>query len=85
MINWARLPAGASFQAHYHEDMQEVFIIISGQAHIQVDQESAVLGSGDTVIIPARSVHIMRNTGGKDVEYIALGISSEGRGRTVVM
>ncbi len=85
MINWARLPAGESFQAHYHEDMQEVFIIIRGQARIQIDQETADLGSGDTVVIPVRSVHIMHNTGRQDVEYIALGITREGRGRTIVV
>lgn len=85
MINWARLPAGASFQPHYHEDMQEVFIIIRGQARIQIDHETAELGSGDTVVIPARSIHVMHNTGGEDVEYIALGITREGQGRTVVV
>ena len=30
MINWARLPAGNTFAAHYHEDMQEIFIVLTG-------------------------------------------------------
>lgn len=85
MINWARLPAGASFQPHYHEDMEEVFIILNGNVRIVVDGETASLGPGDTVVIPVRSTHVMANTCGEDVCYIALGITREGRGRTVVV
>ena len=31
MLNWARLPKGSSFAAHYHEDMQETFVILTGK------------------------------------------------------
>lgn len=83
MINWALLPVGKSFEPHYHEDMQEVFIILTGLAEITIDRETALLESGDLVIIPPRSVHVMRNMGTEDVEYIALGISQTGTGKTI--
>jgi mannose-6-phosphate isomerase-like protein (cupin superfamily) len=38
MINWALLPVGNAFERHYHEDMQEVFIIVRGMAKITVEQ-----------------------------------------------
>ncbi len=85
MINWALLPAGAAFQPHYHEDMQEVFIILNGSVSITVGGETTILGAGDTVVIPVGSVHVMRNCGDVDVCYIALGITREGKGRTVVV
>ena len=85
MINWARLPAGASFQPHYHEDMQEVFVILNGTVSMTIDHETETLGAGDAVVIPARGTHVMRNTCGEDVFYIALGITREGGGRTVVV
>ncbi len=83
MINWALLPVGKAFEAHYHEDMQEVFIILEGTAEIAIDEETATLYKGDAVFIPPRSIHVMKNIGATDVEYLALGISKEGRGKTV--
>jgi mannose-6-phosphate isomerase-like protein (cupin superfamily) len=84
MINWAKLPAGKTFRAHYHEDMQEIFIIVKGSARITIDTETGELAAGDTVVIPARAVHVMEALGQEDVEYIALGIASGAGGRTIV-
>lgn len=85
MLNWALLPEGNSFQPHYHEDMQETFVVMRGRAKIAADAEEAVLEAGDAVIIPAGSIHRMENIGCGDVEYIALGISLGRGGRTVVV
>jgi mannose-6-phosphate isomerase-like protein (cupin superfamily) len=85
MINWAMLPTGRSFRAHYHEDMQEIFIIVKGNARITVDKETADLGQGDTLVIPAGGVHEMENIGTGDVEYIVIGISEGREGATVVV
>jgi len=85
MINWALLPQGKSFARHYHEDMEEVFVIIHGNVRITVDAQEAVLGPGDTVVIPAGNVHRMENTGRDDVEYIVVGISATGKGKTIVI
>jgi len=83
MINWALLPVGKAFAPHYHEDMEEVFIILSGEVVITLNQETGKLTKGDAIVIPAKTVHQMENTGNGDVEYIALGISLMGQGRTV--
>lgn len=83
MINWALLPVGKSFEPHYHEDMEEVFIILSGEVEITIDGEYDKLLKGDAVIIPARSIHQMTNMSTADVEYIAMGISKVGKGKTV--
>lgn len=85
MINWALLPAGRSFRPHYHEDMQEVFIIVRGRAKITVDDEQAEIGAGDAVVIPVGGIHEMENTGKEDVEYVVVGVSKGERGKTVVV
>jgi mannose-6-phosphate isomerase-like protein (cupin superfamily) len=85
MINWARLPVGKSFAAHYHEDMQEVFIILDGVAQAKVGAEMVTLRRGDTIVIDPREVHQMWNRGDEDVEYVALGICGSAHGRTVVV
>ena len=54
MVNWATMPVGRQFAAHYHEDMQEVFIILQGEAELTAGGQTVVLRRGDTVIIDAR-------------------------------
>jgi mannose-6-phosphate isomerase-like protein (cupin superfamily) len=85
MVNWARLPPGKQFAAHYHEDMQEIFVIIRGTARLVVGNQTVTLHPGDAVRIDPREVHRMKNLGDGDVEYLAVGISSQQSGRTVVV
>jgi len=85
MVNWARLGAGKHFAAHYHEDMQEIFIILQGEAHLTAGTQTVVLRPGDAVRIDPREVHAMSNPGAEDVQYVVVGISSGVGGRTVVV
>jgi mannose-6-phosphate isomerase-like protein (cupin superfamily) len=85
MVNWATMPVGRQFAAHYHEDMQEVFIILQGEAELTAGGQTVILRRGDTVIIDARETHTMRNLGDEPVEYIALGIAGTADGKTVVV
>jgi mannose-6-phosphate isomerase-like protein (cupin superfamily) len=85
MINWALLPAGKSFQAHFHEDMQELFILVQGSTRIDIESESAELHTGDAVFVPVAAVHTMCNSGDEDAAYIAIGITKGQGGKTVVV
>ena len=85
MVNWASLGVGKRFARHYHEDMQEIFILVSGEAKITVGREAAILRRGDTVVIDAREIHEMENAGSETVEYLAIGITTEAGGKTVVV
>jgi mannose-6-phosphate isomerase-like protein (cupin superfamily) len=85
MLNWCRIEPGKAFRAHYHEDMEEVFLILKGQASILANGEEAVLREGEAVVIPPGEVHEIKNVGAKDLEYLALGISQGKGGKTVVV
>ena len=85
MINWALLPCGSSFRPHYHEDMQEVFVIMRGRVEINVDGQTAEMQSGDAVFIEPREVHVMRNCGDSDAEYLVVGISLDQGGKSVLV
>jgi mannose-6-phosphate isomerase-like protein (cupin superfamily) len=85
MINWAKLNVGNKFAQHYHEDMQEIFIIVNGEAEITVGIETTILRGGDTIIIDHHEVHQMKNIGSEIVEYLAIGITTEAGGKTVVV
>lgn len=85
MLNWARLPAGSSFQWHYHEDMQEVFVLVKGQALMCGAGQTLLMQAGDAVIVDAHEPHQMRNDQPEDAEYLVFGISSGQNGRTIVV
>lgn len=85
MINWASLPARSSFQSHYHEDMEEVFVILTGKVEMTVDDQPHQLESGDAILIAPKEVHSMKNLTDQDLEYVVLGISTEEGGQTVVV
>lgn len=85
MVNWSLLPVGKSFQAHYHEDMQEVFIILNGNVLMTVAEAAIELSKGDAILIDPREVHKMENVCDEAVEYVVFGISTEANGKTVVV
>ncbi len=85
MINWCTLRVGMAFHPHYHEDMEEIFILLKGKARIRVGEEEADLAKEEAVVIPPPMVHEMRNVGKDEVEYIAIGISQGKGGKTVLV
>jgi mannose-6-phosphate isomerase-like protein (cupin superfamily) len=85
MVNWCILREGKSFQAHYHQDMDEIFILLKGKARIRVGEEEADLEKEEAVVIPLLMVHEMKNMGEEEVEYIAIGISQGKGGKTVLI
>jgi len=98
MLNWAQLPVGSSFQPHYHEDMQEVFVLLCGTVTMMISNRSdsatpafqatmkqVKMKRGDSVIINPDEIHEMRNIGEDVAEFIVFGISSQKGGKTVVI
>ena len=85
MVNWSKMAIGIKFSRHYHEYMDEVFIIISGKAEIEVGEEKAILEATDAIYLPQRVEHEMENVGTEDLYYIAMGIVTAPGGKTVVV
>jgi mannose-6-phosphate isomerase-like protein (cupin superfamily) len=85
MINWAKLGIGNSFRRHYHQDMEEIFILLKGKSRIRIQEEEAELGKEEVVVIPVGQVHEMKNIGDEEVEYLVIGISQGKGGKTVVI
>ncbi len=84
MVNWAKLPAGNTFAAHYHQDMQEIFVVLTGTTRIRVGDEELEMRCGDAVLIDPGEVHQMWNHADEDVHYLAIGIAGGPDGQTVL-
>ena len=85
MVNWVFLKPERAFEAHYHEKMTELFIIITGRVAVKVNQINDVLLEGDAVVIPPRAVHTMAALDGQAAHYLAMGVVHGEGGRTVVV
>ncbi len=75
MINLCKVPVGRTHAAHSHETMEEIFYFTDGVGEVKIDDETVEVSAGDRIIVPARSVHQVRNTGEKELLYVGLGIA----------
>ena len=85
MINWSTLLPRKTFQNHYHEAMDEIFILLDGSTSITIDGETEILVQRDAVVVPSTKHHTMTNMGDTPVHYIAIGIVLGEGGKTVVV
>ena len=67
----ARLGPGQSSLKHRLEQA-EIYHVISGTGRMHVGDESAEVGPGDTVLIPAASVQWLENTGTAAIEFLCI-------------
>lgn len=85
VVNWSVLPKGKSFALHYHESLQEVFIIFQGKVRAAVDNQSVVLEAGDGLIVDHNEKHAMENISDEDVIFLMFGVSDNPNGKTVTL
>ena len=84
MVNWAQLLPHKSFQAHYHQDMDEIFILLNGEVELQIGKETEIMKKGDAVLVPATQVHTMKNLLDTPAELIVFGVSQSNDGKTIL-
>lgn len=84
MVNWSLLPVGSSFRAHYHEDMEEVFVILNGKVEMSVGSERFTLDVGDAVAVSPHEIHAMTNVCTEPVQYLVFGITEDKQGKTIL-
>jgi quercetin dioxygenase-like cupin family protein len=53
---------GAGAPSHFHQ-AEEVLTVLEGEADVWIDEKHTPLRPGQSVIVPARSVHGFNNTG----------------------
>lgn len=46
---------------HYHRDLSETYIVVSGLLEVTVDDKSYVMRQGDVMVIPTNAVHSARS------------------------
>lgn len=59
----ARVPVGATTEAHYHIKTEEIYYITHGVGRMEIEGEIQNVGPGDAVAIPPGARHRIANTG----------------------
>lgn len=73
-LNEVYVAPGETVTAHQHEDMEEIFYFLEGEGTMQIENEVQPVVPGDRVIVPIQKVHILANTGEKQMRFICFGV-----------
>ena len=73
-VNAIVLPEGYDAGAHYHEEQEELYLVLSGQIQITFgEEESFVLGPGAMARVDAPTVRRVSNVADGESTYIVFG------------
>jgi len=67
-----RMPPGASEVCHFHKNAQQFFLILSGQAMMEINGEQIILLAGQGVAIPLGTRHQFRNHSDEPVRFLVI-------------
>lgn len=70
------LPPGKSAQKHYHPVAEESYYILAGRGRVTIDDETREITAGDTIYIPPKAVHTIKNhtAGQENLIFLAVCI-----------
>jgi quercetin dioxygenase-like cupin family protein len=67
----AEFPAGASFAAHVHRNLDEAFFVLDGELEMRVGERVLSLGTGAFGYTPRGLVHGFENKGARSATVLA--------------
>jgi len=70
----AIFPVGECAPAHTHDDMAEVFFILSGSGEIIINNRTTHIKQNDCILVEPGETHELKNTGNIDMTVIYFGI-----------
>jgi len=68
----AMLRPGESSRPHRLRESSEVFVFLSGEGILTVDDETAVVRAGQAAYVPPGAAQHLRNTGSEELVFICL-------------
>ena len=66
------IPPAGTAMPHFHKETEETYLILSGTATIQIQDEQLVLTAGEAVLIEPGEVHQIINNGEENLVFIAV-------------
>lgn len=66
------IPPGSTAMPHFHKKTEETYLILSGTATIQIQDEQLDITTGEAVLIEPGEVHQIMNNGEENLVFIAV-------------
>lgn len=66
----SEMEPGGMAEAHIHDEMEQVFIILEGEALFRIGDEEHRVGDDAIVFIPAKQVHQVTSVGDKTLKIL---------------
>lgn len=73
-----RFPKGLSFPLHQHKECEQTYLVVDGEAQVQLGQRVHTVKKGSVVYIPRNTDHSIRNTGDRDFVYLVVETYPDG-------
>jgi mannose-6-phosphate isomerase-like protein (cupin superfamily) len=64
------LPPGCAVSPHHHNDLEEIYYVLSGRGLMTVGDETREVSAGDAVYVPRGLRHSLCNTGSESITLI---------------
>lgn len=64
------VPPGGATSVGFHEDEEEIYVILAGRARLELGDETAEVGPGDVAYVPRNTRHRMHGISAEPLEYL---------------
>lgn len=64
------LPPGHAVTPHHHQQLEEIYYIVTGSGMMTVGSEQQEVGPGDAIYIPRGHSHTLENTGNEPIRLL---------------
>ena len=73
-VVWEYLAPGTSTPLDKHSSFDQVFVVLKGSGEVTIGADVAAVGEQDTVFVPKQSLHSVRCTSDKGLEYLFINV-----------
>jgi len=72
------LEPGQGVPLHFHNDLEEIYYILSGYGMMTIGDEKQEISRNDVVYIPTTAQHTLTNTGNVPLRFVTLSVKVKG-------
>src|SRR5262245_37237968 len=66
-VTWLEVPGETDQALHFHEEAEQVYIVVSGRGTMTVAGDKQEIGEGDLVLVPPATDHSIANSNPADL------------------
>jgi mannose-6-phosphate isomerase-like protein (cupin superfamily) len=83
-VDHAVLSAGSSLGCHYHDHLQEAFVVLSGRGWMTIGDDTVEITAGTVTLQRANIAHGLYNPFDDDLDFIRVAIATPGETFTTI-